>query len=97
MCDADRILWGCPDCNRIATSGFGQLNSLTYPHIIFSASVMAERGRILHHLWNNIEDSKTVILFVEYDAENWLAHRIMDRNRGITIFREPFRDALLEN
>jgi metallo-beta-lactamase family protein len=58
---------------------------------------MAERGRILHHLRNNIEDSKTVILFVGYEAENWLAHRIMYRNGEVTIFREPFRDALLEN
>lgn len=67
-----------------------KLNSLTFPHIIISASGMAEGGRILHHLRNNITDPKTVILFVGYAAENTLARRIMDGNREVKIFGEPF-------
>lgn len=67
-----------------------KLNSLTFPHIIISASGMAEGGRILHHLRNNIGDARSVILFVGYAAENTLARRIMDGNREVKIFGEPF-------
>lgn len=68
-----------------------RLNALTFPHIIISASGMAEGGRILHHLRNNIGDSKSVILFVGYAAQNTLARRIMDGNREVKIFGEPFQ------
>lgn len=64
------------------------LNSLNYPHIIISASGMAEGGRILHHLANNIENSKNLILFVGYAAKNTLARRIMDGEPKVKIFGE---------
>ncbi|MBN1984384.1 MAG: MBL fold metallo-hydrolase, partial [Chitinivibrionales bacterium] len=66
-----------------------RLNSLAYPHIIISASGMAEGGRILHHLANNISNRKTVVLFVGYAAENTLARKIMDGEKKIKIFGEP--------
>ena len=66
------------------------MNELTCPHIIISAFGMAESGRILHHLRNNIQDRKTVLLFVRYAAENALARRIMDGNHEVKIFGEPF-------
>ncbi len=68
-----------------------RLNSLTYPHIIISASGMAEGGRILHHLRNNIENHKTLILFVGYAARHTLARRIMDGEKKVRIFGEEFR------
>jgi metallo-beta-lactamase family protein len=68
-----------------------RLNALTFPHIIISASGMAEGGRILHHLRNNIGNSKAVLLFVGYAAENTLARRIMDGHREVKIFGEPFQ------
>lgn len=66
------------------------LNNLNYPHIIISASGMAEGGRILHHLANNIGNSKNLILFVGYAARNTLARRIMDGEPTVKIFGEEF-------
>lgn len=68
-----------------------RLNGLKYPHIIISASGMAEGGRILHHLRNNIEHHKTLILFVGYAAKHTLARRIMDGEKKVRIFGEEFR------
>ncbi|MDO5575718.1 MAG: MBL fold metallo-hydrolase [Fibrobacter sp.] len=65
-----------------------KLNSLAYPHIIISGSGMAEGGRILHHLRNNIHNPKNLILFVGYAAKDTLARKIMDGNRVVKIFGE---------
>jgi metallo-beta-lactamase family protein len=64
------------------------LNGLTYPHIIISASGMAEGGRILHHLRNNIENPKILVLFVGYAAQETLARKMMDGARKVKIFGE---------
>jgi metallo-beta-lactamase family protein len=66
------------------------LNDKPGPMIIISASGMAEGGRILHHLRNNIENPKNLILFVGYAAEHTLARRIMDGNEKVNIFGEAF-------
>ncbi len=65
-----------------------KLNSMAYPHIVISGSGMAEGGRILHHLRNNIEDSKNLIMFVGYAAKETLARKIMDGNHVVKIFGE---------
>ena len=62
------------------------LNGLTYPHIIISSSGMCEGGRILHHLRNNIENPKNLVLFVGYAAKETLARKLMDGNRVVRIF-----------
>lgn len=64
------------------------LNYVNYPHIIISASGMAEGGRILHHLRNNIENHRTMILFVGYAAQHTLARKIMDGEKKVRIFGE---------
>ena len=66
-----------------------KLNGLKYPHIIISASGMAEGGRVLHHLRNNIGNPKNLVLLVGYAARNTLARRIMDGEREVRIFGEP--------
>jgi len=65
-----------------------KLNDINEPCIIISASGMAEAGRILHHLLNNIEDPKNLILFVGYAAENTLARKIMDGAEEVNILGE---------
>ncbi len=65
-----------------------RLNSLTTPHIIISASGMAEGGRILHHLRNNIGDPNVLVLFVGYAAQHTLARRLMDGDKEVRIFGE---------
>jgi metallo-beta-lactamase family protein len=65
-----------------------ELNDLTDPMIIISASGMAEGGRILHHLANNIGNPNNLVLFVGYAAENTLARKIMDGMVKVNILGE---------
>lgn len=65
-----------------------KLNRLHYPHIIISASGMAEGGRILHHLRNNIGDPRNQVLMVGYAAQDTLARRLMDGERTVRILGE---------
>lgn len=66
------------------------LNGRPGPAIIISPSGMCEAGRILHHLRNNIEDPRTLILIVGFQAENTLGHRIVERREKVRIFGEEF-------
>jgi metallo-beta-lactamase family protein len=62
------------------------LNNDKRPMIIIAGSGMCESGRILHHLKNNIEDSRNTILVVGYMAQDTLGKRIVDRQRFVPIF-----------
>jgi len=66
------------------------LNDLKYPAIIISASGMAEGGRILHHLKNNIEDHRNLVLLVGYSAPETLARKLMDGDKKVRIFGEEY-------
>jgi metallo-beta-lactamase family protein len=68
-----------------------QLNTLAYPHIIISGSGMCEGGRILHHLRNNIENHRNLLLFVGYAAKDTLARKIMDGEKSVRIFGEEHK------
>jgi len=68
--------------------GSKKLNGQTFPHVIISGSGMAEGGRILHHLRNNIHNPKTLLLFVGYAAKDTLARKIMDGEKVVKIFGE---------
>jgi metallo-beta-lactamase family protein len=68
-----------------------ELNDKPEPCIIISASGMAEGGRVLHHLANNIENKKNLILFVGYAAAHTLARKIIDGETEINIFGEPHK------
>jgi len=58
--------------------------------MIISASGMAEGGRILHHLANNIEDPNNMILFAGYAAKETLARKIMDGAENVNILGDPY-------
>ena len=67
-----------------------ELNEIKDPMIIISASGMAEGGRVLHHLANNIGNPKNLILFVGYAAEHTLARKIMDGMDKVNILGEEY-------
>lgn len=66
------------------------LNERTDPMVIISASGMCEAGRILHHLKNNIEQARNIILFVGYQAEHTLGRRILEGQETVSIFGESY-------
>ena len=66
------------------------LNSRKDPMVIISASGMAETGRILHHLRNNIENPKNTVCIVSWQAPHTLGRRLADREKEIKIFGEPY-------
>ena len=63
-----------------------QLNSLTEPAIIISASGMCEYGRIVHHLRNNIEDKRNTVLIIGFQAKNTLGRRIVEKEKEVKMF-----------
>ncbi|HNT23839.1 MAG TPA: MBL fold metallo-hydrolase [Anaerolineales bacterium] len=67
------------------------LNDRKDPMIIISASGMAEAGRILHHLRNNIENPLNTILIVGWQAPYTLGRRLADRQTEVKIFGETFQ------
>ncbi len=67
------------------------LNTRKEPMVIISASGMAETGRILHHLRNNIEDPNSTILIVSWQAPDTLGRRLAEREDSIKIFGDVYR------
>lgn len=66
-----------------------KLNAVKGPLMIISASGMAEAGRILHHLKNNIGNPNNMILFMGYCAEYTLGAKIRNGQSPVNIFGEP--------
>lgn len=62
------------------------LNEIKEPCIIISASGMMEAGRILHHLKNNITDSKNTILVVGYCSPSTLGNKIARGDKEVKIY-----------
>ncbi len=63
-----------------------RLNQSKEPSIIISASGMMTGGRIMHHLFHNIDDSNNTILVVGYCAPHTLGARIRRGEKKIKIF-----------
>jgi metallo-beta-lactamase family protein len=68
-----------------------KLNDLHGPMVIISASGMCEQGRILHHLWNNIEDPRNTILITGFQAADTLGRKLIEKWPEVRIFGEPKR------
>jgi len=68
-----------------------RLNTLVGPAVIISASGMVESGRILHHLKNHVGDHRNLVLFVGFQAEHTLGHRIQQGAETVKIFGEMYR------
>jgi metallo-beta-lactamase family protein len=73
------------------------LNGAPGPAVIIAASGMAESGRILHHLANELDDHRNLVLFVGFQAEHTLGRRIQQGEELVRIFgREYPRRAEVE-
>jgi len=66
------------------------INDFKGSAVIISASGMAETGRILHHLKNNIEDARNTILIVSWQAPYTLGRRLAEREEQVKIFGEVY-------
>jgi metallo-beta-lactamase family protein len=67
------------------------LNDLRGPFIVISASGMCEAGRILHHLKNSVENPRNTVLITGFQAQHTLGRKIVERQREIPIFGDPYR------
>jgi len=63
-----------------------KLNEMDEPMVIISASGMAEAGRILHHLKNNIENPRNTVLIVGWQAPDTLGRRLKEHDKQVRIF-----------
>jgi metallo-beta-lactamase family protein len=68
-----------------------KLNSLHGPFVVISASGMCEQGRILHHLRNNLEDSRNTVLITGFQAVDTLGRKLVEKWPEVRVFGEPVR------
>jgi len=68
-----------------------KLNDLKGSCMIISASGMAETGRVLHHLKNNIENPNNCVMLMGYMAEHTLGRRLADGATEVKIFGEMYK------
>jgi metallo-beta-lactamase family protein len=67
------------------------INEIDKPIIIISASGMAETGRILHHLRNNIHDPRNTVLITSWMAPHTLGRRLVEGMKSVKIFGEEHK------
>jgi metallo-beta-lactamase family protein len=68
-----------------------KLNSLSGPFVVISPSGMCEAGRVLHHLANNIEDERNMILITGYQADHTLGRKLLDRWDRVNILGNSYQ------
>ncbi|HMO33277.1 MAG TPA: MBL fold metallo-hydrolase [Lacibacter sp.] len=62
------------------------LNFKNGPFVVISASGMADAGRVKHHIFNAIENSRNTILMTGYCEPNSLGARLLEGRREVGIF-----------
>lgn len=75
------------------TESSKRINRTPGPCIIISASGMCEAGRVLHHLANNIGDSRNAVFIVGFQAENTLGRKLVDKLPEVKILGEMHKVA----
>ncbi len=61
------------------------LNARTEPCVIIAASGMCEAGRILHHLKHNLEDPRSTVLIIGYQAPETLGRRLVEKRPEVRV------------
>lgn len=64
------------------------LNEVDGPCMIIAGAGMCNGGRILHHLYHNIENPNTHVIIVGYQSNGSLGRKIVDRLPEVSIFGE---------
>lgn len=64
------------------------LNEVNGPCMILAGAGMCNGGRILHHLFHNIENPNAHILIVGYQSQGSLGRKLVDRMPEISVFGE---------
>lgn len=67
-----------------------ELTASKKPCIVVSASGMCEHGRILHHLKAEIENPRSTVVIVGYQAEHTLGRRLVEKQDVVRIFGDTF-------
>lgn len=67
------------------------LNDRRDPCVIIASSGMCEAGRILHHLKHNIEDPRTTIIIIGFQAPHTLGRRLVEREPEVRVFGKPYK------
>jgi len=67
------------------------INSDPNPAIIISASGMAENGRILHHLINNIDNDANTLAIVGFMAAHTLGRKLVEHHKEVKIFGKSYK------
>jgi metallo-beta-lactamase family protein len=89
--DPDGNAFGWPRLRYVRSADESKaLNESRETCVIIAASGMCEAGRVLHHLKHHIEDARTTVLFVGYQAENTLGRKILDGNEVVKIFGDEY-------
>ncbi|MCP5107533.1 MAG: MBL fold metallo-hydrolase, partial [bacterium] len=68
-----------------------EINSVVGSAIIISASGMAENGRILHHLRNNIGNPANIIAVVGFMAAHTLGRKLVEKAKSVKIFGKSYK------
>jgi metallo-beta-lactamase family protein len=66
-----------------------EIDASPTPSIIIAGSGMCEGGRVLHHLRANLEDPKSTVIIVGYQAEHTLGRRLAEQRPQVKIFGVP--------
>jgi metallo-beta-lactamase family protein len=66
-----------------------KLNDRKGAFVVISASGMCEAGRILHHLRNNVGESRNTVLLTGYQAANTLGRKLQEGWKTVKIFGIP--------
>jgi metallo-beta-lactamase family protein len=90
--DTPGAQFGCRHLRvHVSTDESKELNALTGPAVIISASGMASGGRILHHLHQRIPDPTATIVFVGFQSPGTLGNLLVNGAKQVRIYGDELQ------
>lgn len=87
----DKDPFSFPGLKYIATQEESmELNHRGGPFVVIAASGMCENGRVLHHLKHSVEDPRTTVVIVGFQAEHTLGRRIVEKQPYVRIYDSEY-------